>query len=61
VVTVSEMTKESVSEISIRLLLAQYPTKNAFSDGIRELAENYSNHTDKQVDSRERKKEVISV
>jgi hypothetical protein len=42
--------------MSIRLLLDQYPTKNAFSDGIRELVENQSNHIDKQVDFRERKK-----
>jgi len=41
--------------------LDQYPTKNAFSDGIRELVENMSNYTDKQVDFRERKKEVTTV
>ena len=53
--------EDSASEISIRLLLDQYPTKNAFSDGIRELVENMSNYTDKQVDFRERKKEVTTV
>jgi hypothetical protein len=33
-------TDDSAFEMSIRLFLDQYPTKNSFSDGKRELVEN---------------------